>query len=687
METRSLFSFFLGALLSQTSLARTDYQPYVFSTLAGNTGEGTQDGIGSEARFFRAEGIGLDGAGHVIVADTINNTIRMVTLAGRTTTIAGRGGLFGRRDGTARVARFDLPHDVVADSAGNLYITDYANDTIRKMTPDGMVSTFAGMAGVAGSQDGVGSEARFWNPIGITIDSAGCLFVVDYANNTIRKITPDAEVTTFAGLAGVSGSQDGTGSEARFWGPDDVTVGPDGNLFVSDGFNETIRQMTPDAVVTTLAGKVGVSGSDDGIGSDARFYSPRSVTTDASGNLYVADSSNSTIRKILPGAVVTTFVGKAGMFGSDDGVGDQARFFFPDGLVSDAIGTLFVADTYNNTVRQITPDAVVTTIAGLPGGSGSADGTGAEARFNIPKGVAVDRAGNSYVADSFNDTIRRISPAGEVVTIAGSPGKIGSDDGNGSAARFYNPIGIVVDRAGNIFVADTSNDTIRKITPEAEVTTFAGKAGQRGARDGVGSEARFDNPNQLAIDPADNIYVADTHNQIIRKITPDAVVTTVAGLANVSGSEDGIGSEARFNDPAGVAADAFGNLYVADSTNHTIRKIAPGAVVTTFAGTAGRYGTDDGVGAAARFKTPEGVAVDGAGNVYVADTFNYRMRRINRDAVVTTIAGGSAYAGVYDGKGRAVGFNEPSGVAADSAGNVYVADSRNHTIRFGHPAR
>jgi streptogramin lyase len=329
----------------------------------------------------------------------------------------------------------------------------------------------------------------------------------------------------------------------------------------------------------------------------------------------------------------------------------------------------------------------VTTIAGLPGGSGSADGTGPEVRFNIPKGVAVDRAGNSYVADYFNDTIRKISPADEVVTIAGSPGKIGSDDGNGSAARFYLPTGVAVDSAGNIFVANTSNDTIRKITPEGDVTTFAGKAGQRGARDGVGSEARFDNPNQLAFDPADNIYVADTHNRIIRKITPDAVVTTVAGLANVSGSEDGTGSEARFNDPAGVAADGFGNLYLADSTNHTIRKIAPGAVVTTFAGTAGRYGTDDGVGAAARFKTPEGVAVDGAGNVYVADTFNYRMWRINRDAVVTTIAGGSDYAGVYDGTGRAVGFNEPWGVAADSAGNVYVADSRNHTIRFGHPAR
>ena len=686
MKKRNLFYLFVGALLTQASLAGTDYQPYVFSTLAGNTGKGTKDGVGGEARFYRPEGIGLDAEGNVLVADTINNTIRMVTLAGKTTTIAGRGGLFGSRDGTAKMARFEWPHGVVADTAGNFYITDNLNHTIRKMTTDGVVSTFAGTAGVAGSQDGVGSEARFRAPIGITVDGTGCLFVCDSGNDTIRKITPDAEVTTFAGLAGVSGSQDGVGSEARFWIPFDVTVSPDGNLFVSDFINDTIRQMTPDAIVTTLAGKAGDSGSDDGIGSDARFYGPSGVSADGSGNLYVADSSNSTIRKILPGAVVTTFAGKAGTVGSDDGVGNQARFFFPDGLESDAIGTLFVADTYNNTVRQVTPDAAVTTMAGLPGGSGFQDGTGPKARFNIPTDVAVDGAGNSYVADTYNDTIRKIFPTGEVVTIAGLPGKVGSDDGRGSAARFYHPKGVAVDSGGNIFIGDTDNETIRKITPEGDVTTFAGKAGESGARDGVGSEARFDEPNHLAIDLADNIYVADTHNQIIRKITPDATVTTLAGLADVSGSQDGTGSEARFNDPAGVAADAFGNLYVADSTNHTIRKISPGAVVTTFAGTAGRYGSDDGVGAAARFKTPQGVAVDGAVNVFVADTSNYRMRRINRDAVVTTIAGGSEYAGVYDGKGRAVGFNEPTGVAADSAGNVYVADSLNHTIRLGHPA-
>src|SRR6266496_4278817 len=322
------------------------------------------------------------------------------------------------------------------------------------------------------------------------------------------------------------------------------------------------------------------------LASAARFNSPHGVATDSSGNVYVADTINHTIRKITPAGVVTTLAGLAGITGSDDGTGSAARFYDPIGVATDSSGNVYVADTVNNTIRQITPVGVVTTLAGLAGIYGSADGTGSAARFNNPFGVATDSSGNVYVADSGNNTIRKITPAGAVTTLAGLAGITGNADGTGSAARFSNPEGVATDSSGNVYVGDTYNNTIRKISPAGVVTTLAGLAGSGGSDDGTGSAARFYLPVGMATDSSGNVYVADTFNYTIRKISPAGVVTTLAGLAGFPGSDDGTGSAARFSFPEGVATDSSGNVYVADTSNHTIRKITPAGVVTTLAGLA-----------------------------------------------------------------------------------------------------
>ena len=286
----------------------------------------------------------------------------------------------------------------------------------------------------------------------------------------------------------------------------------------------------------------------------------------------------------------------------------------------DGSGNVYVADTYNYTIRKITPEGVVSTLAGLAGSSGSADGTGSAARFNYAQAAwPWTASGNVYVADSGNNTIRKITPAGVVSTLAGLAGTPGSADGTGSAARFCYPYGVAVDGSGNVYVADSMNYTIRKITPAGVVSTLAGWPGSSGSTDGTGSAARFDYPTGVAVDGSGNVYVADTDNYTIRKITPAGVVSTLAGLAGTSGSADGTGSAARFDWPHGVAVDGSGNVYVADTGNYTIRMITPAGVVSTLAGTAGSSGSADGTGSAARFNYPYGVAVDGSGNVYVAD--------------------------------------------------------------------
>ena len=306
----------------------------------------------------------------------------------------------------------------------------------------------------------------------------------------------------------------------------------------------------------------------------------------------------------------------------------------PFGVAVDAAGNLYLAN-FNHTISKITPAGVLTTVAGVAGGVGTADGTGSAARFNFPLGIAVDTAGNLYVADSTNHTIRKITPAGVVSTLAGLAGSSGSVDDAGSAARFFQPIGIAVTVAGTVYVSDASNKTIRQITSNGIVTTLAGLPLSGGSVDGTGSTARFGRPVGIAVSAATgNLYVGDQGNDTVRAITPGGMVSTLAGLAGNPGIADG-SSAARFNNPWGAAVDAAGNVYVADRLSHTIRKITPAGVVSTLAGLAGSFGSANGTGSAARFQNPRSLAVDAAGNIYVADPGNNAIRKITPAGVVT----------------------------------------------------
>jgi len=542
---------------------------------------------------------------------------------------AGDMGGRGSADGTGSAARFSYPVGVATDNTGNVYVADTSNDTIRKITSEGVVTTLAGtISWNSGSADGTGAVARFSFLTGVATDSVGNIYVANNGNHTIRKITSEGVVTTFAGTAENSGSADGTGAAARFHCPNSVATDNTGNVYVADTDNHTIRKITSAGVVTTLAGTAGNSGSADGTGSVARFSSPDGVATDSAGNVYVADSDNHTIRKITSEGVVTTLAGTAGNSGSADGTGAAARFSSPVGVATDNTGNVYVADANNHTIRKITAAGVVTTLAGTAGNSGSADGTGFAARFCFPGGVATDNTGNVYVADSRNHIIRKITAAGVVTTLAGTAENSGSADGTRSVACFSCPEGVATDNTGNVYVADTSNDTIRKITSKGVVTTFAGTAGNSGSTDGTGSAARFHRPNSVATDNTGNVYVTDSRNHTIRKITSAGVVTTLAGTAMNSGSTDGTGSAACFFSPTGVATDSAGNIYVADSRNHTIRKITSAGVVTTLAGVVGQSGFVPGA-LPSYLDYPMGVAVSG-NSLYITLYNGVAKAKINK---------------------------------------------------------
>jgi sugar lactone lactonase YvrE len=603
--------------------------------------------------------------------------------------LAGAAGGPGFFDGTGAFVRFAFPSGVTAIGT-DLFVADNNNHVIRKIdTTTGAVTTLAGAFGVSGVANGTGAAARFNSPTGI-VAVGTILFVCDTGNHAIRRIvSTSGEVTTLAGTPGSSGFADDNTAlgVALFSSPRGIAT--DGGtilgaiLYVADTGNHRIRRVTLTGATFTVAGS-GTSGANDNVGTLASFSSPEGVAFLLS-DVYVADTGNHTIRRITsPGTVgsVTTFAGATGAAGFlDNTTGTLARFSSPSALTAVGAGTdLYVADTGNHVIRKIDGSAFVTTLAGGALAAGFADGIGTAARFNGPKGVGTDGA-SIYVADTQNHAIRRVTTGGAVTTAAGNPPQAGTADGTGASARFRAPAGAAV-IGDNVLVADTGNHTIRRATSSGEVTLLAGSAGTPGTVDGAGSAARFNNPQGIAAVGTD-LYVADAGNHAIRKVTAAGVVTTFAGIPGTPGFVNDTGTLARFNTPRGIATDGS-FLFVADSGNHAIRKIgiATGAV-TTLAGTgASGYANTP----AATFNGPEGVAVIGT-NLYVADTGNHAVRKIaDFNAIspaVTTFAGAgppTAASGFVDGSGSAARFSSPRGITA--VGSVlYLADTGNHAIR------
>jgi sugar lactone lactonase YvrE len=612
---------------------------------------------------------------------------------GNTTTFAGNGQA-ASIDGNGGSASFNNPIGIAADEQGNLYVTEQSSHRIRKVTPDGAVTTLAG--GTQGFGDGVGSNAKFNSPVGIAVGLDGNIYVADQGNNRIRKITRDGVVSTYLGT-GAAGSTDGYGSNVTFNQPTGVATSPSGGFYVTEQGSNRIRNIGGFGAVTTFAGN-GNAATVNGTGSAISFNKPAGIAVDANGNVFVTESAGNVIRKITPTGTATTLAGN-GRSSYGDGNGFQAGFSQPYGLTIDKAGMLYVADRSTNTIRIISPQGDVNTLAGSwTGNSGSTNGVANNALFSQPTGVVL-ASGKLYVSDFGNRLIRSIDITG--YSIAPSL-PVGLTFNNQTGAILGKPASSLpatdyTVTAANVVGADTAkirlsvslppapnityntitppilNIPIKSITPNNTggaindantfTTIFTGASSGGGFADGKASTAQFGGAAGIVADQKGNFFIADSYNNRIRKVTPDGTVSTLAGTG-VSGSTDGASSIATFNNPTDVVVDVAGNVYVTDAGNKKIRKITSNGIVSTYSGT-GANSSTDGSFTSASFSEPKYMANDIDGNLYVSEPSIGRVRKLAINGTVSTLA---------------TGLNFPRGLAVDATGNVYVAES-NKQIR------
>ncbi|HZZ58406.1 MAG TPA: immunoglobulin domain-containing protein [Opitutaceae bacterium] len=656
---------------------------YNFQTLAGaDIQPGYVNGTGTAARFHGPSGAAVDAQGNVYVADTQNNAIRMIAPGGVVTTIAGDAqGNAGFADGTGSSAQFNHPQALALDGQGRIYVADTGNESVRLIVVSGGVGTVSTVTDSEGSVQGIAVDA-----------AGDTLYLAIGSLNSIHFLTLNNGVPTGdAVLAGdeidPAGFADGAGGAAQFNNPTGLALGAN-VLYVADTGNSLIRAVTiglGGGVVTTIAGEGGIGyGNIDGTGwtgeaaGTAAFNGPVGLVLDPGGSLYVADTGDGTIRMIsFPGGgaapQVTTAYGVPAGAASIDGPAGAARFDSPTGIARDGQGDFYVTDNATSLVRLIS-GGQVTTVAGASG-EGWVDATGAAARFGGPQGTAVDAQGNIYVADGGNQVIRRITPQGVVTTLAGSPGVAGNQDGPGASALFSSPTGVAVDSAGDtVYVADLENHSIRKLAISGGAVVVSTLV------------HGFYVPYGVAVDAAGDVFFTDVYGEGVYEWS-HGTVTTIAGGTFEAFGVDGTGSQAFFHDPIGIAASADGKtLYVADQGNYAIRKIViSGGVgtVTTAAGHLGVQAYGNGPAASSYCGAVWGVALDAQGNVYFTEPFFSLIRELDTTNTVSVVGGTLGVQGELDGVGTAAQFDLPLGIAVDASQNLYISDYSAFTVRAG----
>ena len=606
----------------------------IISTFAGNglTGFPGDGGAGVDAQLRAPSGVAMDTYGNIYIADFYNNRVCKVDTYGMIATIAGTGTSgFGGDGGPATDAQLNTPSGVAVDSVGNVYIADTGNNRVRKVDTSGSISTIAGTGDRWFYLENYPAIDSPMTVFDIAVDTYGNIYIADCINCRIRKVDASTgNISTIAGtgVPGFSGDG-GPATDAQVNYPTGVAVESAGTVYIADTGNSRVRKVDTIGNISTIAG-TGTSGDfgDGGLATDAQLGAPTGVAMDPYGNIYIADKGNNRVRKV---ALVNGFifaVAGNGLVVSNT-VATQIPMFNPTFIYLDGNGRAYITEPSRGKVRMVDTSGNISTIAGTGTSGFSGDGGPAtDAQLNTPSSVAVDSAGNVYIADRGNNCVRKVDTIGNISTIAGVD------------AQLNTPSGVAVDSAGNVYIADTGNNRILKVDTSGSISTIAGTGVPGFSGDGgLATDARVNYPTGVAVDSAGNIYITDYGNNRVRKVDTSGSISTLAGTGDSEGfsGDGGAGVDAQLNAPSGVAVDTYGNIYIADTGNNRIRKVdALTGIISTIAGSNIQwFGGDGGLATAAQLNQPRDVAVDSAGNIYIADYANNRIRKMT-PLVVTT---------------------------------------------------
>ena len=570
------------------------------------------------------------------------------------------------------------PQRVTVDAAGNFYFTSL--NCVFKVDTSGTLTRIAGNSRAGYSGDGGPAiQAQLNAPAGLAIDGTGDIFIADLGNNVVREVTPNGNIGTVAGNGTQGDSGDfGVAIQAQLHSPSGVAVDGSGNLYIADSGNNTIREVTTDGNISPFAGNGLASYYGDSSTStpttpaQAGLDDPQDVAVGPNGTIYIADTGNSFIREVSNGAI--NFVAGSGSVGfagdggsataSTTNTGPGVALYGPRAIAFDSAGNYYIADSGNGRIRKVDTKGIITTVAGNGTLGFAGDGSAATAAsLNQLSGVALDKQGNIYIADTLNGRIRKVSSSGTISTVAGN-GMVSysGDGGPATGAQLNGPLGVAADNSGNLFIADSENGVVR-IVKKGVIASAGG--------------GTFMIPRAVATDAAGNAYVADAQDNRVRKIGTDGTVTTYAGNGtNGFGGDGGPASNAQLSSPAAVAVDMAGNLYISDLGNLRIRKVSADGNISTVAGNGSQgYSGDGGPAVNASLNAPLGVAVDTTGNLYIVDSASHVIRKVTLDGNINLIAGTGAPGFTGDG-GPAAGAQlaSPTGIAADPFGNIFFVD-------------
>ncbi|HEY1496661.1 MAG TPA: hypothetical protein VGF49_19035 [Candidatus Solibacter sp.] len=650
---------------------------YHIDTVAGS-GRIGDGGPATGAQFSDISGVAVDRLGNLYVSDTNNHRVRKVSLGGMVTTIAGTGiAGFSGDGGPAVNAQLNSPYGLALDDFGNLYIADLGNERVRRIGSDGVMATIAGNGQKASSPDGAGPlDTSLLSPRNVAVDGKGNLYIAEFEGHRVRRLSADGKLVTIAGtgIAGLGGDGFAAG-KAQVNFPAGLAFDRAGGLYIADSGNSVVRKIYSDGTIGTVLGRQGT-----------QLFNPLGVAVDGAGTIYVGDASFRVAAYTVTGKWLQYAGSGAPIFWGDGGPAKDAGLTSVNDVAVDVSGALYIADGVR--VRRVTSNGMIDSVAGDGYVHSVGDGaTATSAILHQPSAIALDSKGNLYIADTGTQRVREVVPGGVMTTLAGT-GVAGRDLGDAvpaGIAPLSSPMGLTVDAAGNVVVADSFNHRVVAINALHVLRPVAGTGTGGVSADGTAAlSAALRGPKGVCLDRGGTLYIVDTSNHRVLRLLAAGTLQTVAG--NGSGGYAGDGGSARFAQlrvPSACVFDGKDNLYIADTGNHSIRKVTASGVISTVAGngTAGASG-DEGAAANARLASPRGVMVDDNGNLFIGDTGNNRVREVTADGILHTIAGTGPAGFAGDGGPAAEAMLDgPAGLFLDGSGALYFADSNNNRIR------